>query len=340
MARRMVHKYLLLPKIAVTVLCGIVLLPLLTDGQAGTTQRVERFAEAMGSTFSIVAYAPETQATEEAIEAAFEEARRLDRMLSNYKPHSELSDVNRHAAEAPVKVSPELFALLEACFGLSEKSSGAFDMTVGPLMKVWGFYRGEGHVPDAQSIARAMTHVGYRNVVLDAQHGTVRFLRPGIELDPGGVGKGYAIDRMAGVLRARGIQVALLSAGGSSIYAMGAPPDSPRGWRIAIQDPLDSAKSAATVFLKDDSLSTSGGYEKFFEAGGRMYSHIMDPRTGFPVTGTLAVSVLCARTLDSEIWAKPFYVLGRAWTEKHLPPGFAVFFCSGAQTESCSWVRR
>lgn len=294
----------------------------------------------MGSTFSIVVYGPDTAPTENTIEAAFAEAHRLDNMLSNYKPDSELSRVNQQAAKAPVKVSPELFSLLRICFDLSERSSGAFDMTVGPLMKLWGFYRGEGHVPDRQSIARVMAHVGYRNVVLDAGERTVSFSKPGIELDPGGVGKGYAIDRMAAVLRERGIRSALLSAGGSSIYAIGAPPESARGWRIAIQDPLDSSKSAATVYLKDNSLSTSGGYEKFFEAGGRMYSHIMDPRTGYPVSGTLAVSVVCARTLDSEIWAKPFYVLGRAWSETHLPQGFSVFYCSGTTTESCSWIRR
>jgi thiamine biosynthesis lipoprotein len=294
----------------------------------------------MGSTFSIVVYAEDTQGTEDAIAAAFAEARRLDEMLSNYKPESELSRVNQQAAKRPVKVSPELFALLKTCFDLSAQSGGAFDMTVGPLMKLWGFYRGEGHVPDAASIRGAMAHVGYRNVVLDAREQTVRFLKPGIELDPGGVGKGYAIDRMAEVLKKRGIRSALLSAGGSSIYAIGAPPDAPRGWRIAIQDPLDSSKAAATVFLKDDSLSTSGGYEKFFEAGGRMYRHIMDPRTGSPVNGTLAVSVVCPRTLDSEIWAKPFYVLGRAWTETHAPPGFAVFFCAGGHGENCSWIRR
>ena len=144
---------------------------------------------------------------------------------------------------------------------------------------------------------------------------------------------------MAAILRQRGIHSALLSAGGSSIYAIGAPPGSPQGWKIQIQDPLDTAKSAATVFLKDTSLSTSGGYEKFFEAGGKTYSHIMDPRTGYPVEGMLAVSVICPRTLDSELWAKPFYVLGRAWTEQHLPKSFRVFLCQGIGNESCYWIQ-
>ncbi len=294
----------------------------------------------MGTTFSISVDGLDSRPTENAIEAAFSEARRLDRMLSNYKPDSELSGVNRRAAETPVKVSPELFSLLKTCFDLSRQSEGAFDITVGPLMKLWGFYRGEGHVPAHEAVAGALEHVGYRNVVLNDRDQTIRFTKAGTELDPGGVGKGYAIDRMAAVLRQHGIHSALLSAGGSSIYAIGSPPDEPRGWRLQIQDPLDSNKSAAGVFLKDTSLSTSGGYEKFFEAGGRKYSHIMDPRTGYPVNGVLAVSVICPRTLDSEIWAKPFYVLGRDWTRKHAPQGFRVFLCEGDATESCSWTER
>jgi thiamine biosynthesis lipoprotein len=334
----MVNRYLFSRTILYFPFLAIVLIPLSVASQPVAPQRVERFAEAMGTTFSISVYASESQASEDAVEAAFAEAHRLDGMLSNYKPESELSQLNRTAAEGPVKVSRELFQLLQTCFDLSRASDGAFDMTVGPLMKLWGFYRGEGHVPDPQAISRAMQHVGYRNVLLDPKHETVRFLKAGIELDPGGVGKGYAIDRMAEILSARGIHSALLSAGGSSIYAIGTPPDSARGWRIAIQDPIDSSKSAATVFLKDESLSTSGGYEKFFEVGGKTYSHIMDPRTGYPVKGMLAVSVVCPRTLDSEIWAKPFYVLGRAWTEEHVPQGFRVFLCEGSGTESCSWV--
>lgn len=342
--RWMVNQYLSFPNSSVWAATAALLIPLVLFSpsillsQGAPVQRIERFSEAMGSTFSIVVYTNDTQRADEATQAAFAEARRLDQMLSNYKPDSELSGVNRKAADGPVKVSAELFQLLQTCFDLSRESAGAFDMTVGPLMKLWGFYRGEGHVPYADAIARVMQHVGYRNVVLDKKEQTVRFLKPGIELDPGGVGKGYAIDRMAAILKQHGVSSGLLSAGGSSIYGIGAPADEARGWRIAIQDPLDSSKSAAVVFLKDNSLSTSGGYEKFFEADGKMYSHIMDPRTGYPVKGVLAVSVVCPRTLDSEIWAKPFYVLGEGWTRQHVPRGFRVFYCRGERSESCSWI--
>src|SRR5713101_204897 len=170
--------------------------------------RLEASVEAMGSRYSLVLYGEDRSRLEGASEDAFEEVRRIDRMLSNYRPESEWSEVNRHAAERPVKVSAELFQLLSACVEYSRQSEGAFDISVGPLMKVWGFYKGSGHLPHRAEIRGALAKVGYRNIVLDASKSTVRFARNGIELDPGGIGKGYAVDRMAEVLRNDGIQIA------------------------------------------------------------------------------------------------------------------------------------
>ena len=167
---------------------------------------------------------------------------------------------------------------------------------------------------------------------------TVRFDRPGVELDPGGIGKGYAVDRMVEVLKRSGVEIALVSAAGSSIYGLGAPPDEPQGWRVVIRSPKDAKRPAAVVFLKDESLSTSGSYEKFFWAGGRRYSHIMDPRTGYPARGTASVSVMAPRTIDSEVWAKPYFIKGRAWTAAHKPEDFRVFFCDDTKEQACSWV--
>jgi len=186
--------------------------------------RLEASVEAMGSTYSLVLYGEDRSRLEGASEDAFEEVRRLDRMLSNYRPESEWSEVNRHAAERPVKVSEELFQLLAACVDYSRQSEGAFDISVGPLMKIWGFYKGSGHLPHRAEVRGALTKVGYRNILLDATRLTVRFARPGVELDPGGIGKGYAVDRMVDALRKDGIATALVSASGSSIYALGAPP--------------------------------------------------------------------------------------------------------------------
>src|SRR5579863_8237042 len=258
--------------------------------------RLESSVESMGSAYSLVLYGEDRAKLEAASEDAFEEVRRLDRMLSNYRPESEWSLVNRDAASRPVKVSAELFQLLSACVDYSRQSEGAFDISVGPLMKVWGFYKGTGHLPKRDEVIEALEKVGYRNILLDASTKTVRFGKAGVELDPGGIGKGYAVDRMVDVLRRDGIATALVSASGSSIYALGAPPGE-AGWKVRIRDPKDEAKTVTEVTLKNESMSTSGNYEKFFWAEGRIYSHIMDPRTGFPSEGMLSASVIAPLTL-------------------------------------------
>jgi thiamine biosynthesis lipoprotein len=308
-------------------------------GAAGELVRVEKSAEAMGSTFGVVLYGRDRAMLEGAADAALSEAQRLDRMLSNYLPDSEWSEVNRDAAIRPVKLSGELFQLLSDCMKYSRESGGAFDIAVGPLMKVWGFYRGEGRLPQQAEVRGALALTGYRHVLLDAAALSVQFDRAGVELDPGGIGKGYAVDRMVEVLKGHGVEIALVSAGGSSTYGLGAPPEEPQGWRVAIRSPKASKQTAAVVFLKDESLSTSGGYEKFFWAAGRRYSHIMDPRTGYPATGASAVSVIAPRTIDSEVWAKPYFINGRAWTAAHKPGDFRVLFCDDTKEQVCSWVR-
>jgi len=306
-------------------------------GAAGPV-RIEQASEAMGTTFSVVLYGTDKTRLETAAAAAFEDARRLDRMLSNYLPESEWSRVNQFAAQRPVKVSTELFQLLSACLEYSRESAGAFDLTVGPLMKVWGFYRDEGRLPRKAEVAAALRHTGFRHLRLDRDSQTVQFDSAGVELDPGGIGKGYAVDCMAEILRKHGVAIGLISAGGSSIYGLGAPPEEPEGWRIHIRAPHDPKRIAATVFLKDLSLSTSGSYEKFFWAKGRRYAHIMNPRTGYPAQGSASVSVLAPRTIDSEAWTKPYFVEGRRWTAAHRQRDIRVFFCEDTTRPTCDWI--
>jgi thiamine biosynthesis lipoprotein len=300
--------------------------------------RLDRAEEAMGTTFSVVLHGNERSRLEHAADAAFEEVERLDRMLSNYQPASEWSKVNRSAPFGAVKVSDELFHLLAQCVEYSKRSGGTFDITVGPLVKVWGFYKGEGVLPRTAAVADARARVGYEHVHLDPIARTVRFDRDGVELDPGGIGKGYAVDRVVDVLRRMNVHTALVSAGGSSIYGMGAPPDTPRGWRITIRAPDDPHATAADVLLRDTSLSTSGSYAKFFRAEGRTWSHIIDPRTGYPARGVSSVSVVAPRTIDSEAWTKPYFINGRAWTVAHKPEDVRVFFCDDAGPPACAWI--
>ncbi|MFB3779636.1 MAG: FAD:protein FMN transferase [Bryobacteraceae bacterium] len=308
-------------------------------GWAGELLRLEANLDAMGSTYSVAVYSDNRERMEYAVEAAFAEVRRLDRMLSNYRPNSEWSRVNREAAERPVRVSKELFDLLAACLAYSRQSEGAFDISVGPLMKVWGFYKGTGNLPSKEEVSGALQKVGYRNIVLDAENQTVRFTRPGVEIDPGGIGKGYAVDRMIAVLKENGITSALVSAAGSSIYGLGSPASEIRGWEVRIRDPRDETKTVEQLFLKDESLSTSGSYEKFFMAGGKLYTHIMDPRTGYPAQGMLSVSVVAPKTIESEAWTKPFFILGRQWAAKHKPKHLRVFFCEDKAELACAWLQ-
>jgi thiamine biosynthesis lipoprotein len=317
---------------------GLLAMSLATLLPAQNLVRVEVADEAMGTTFALVLYGEDRARLDQAGAAAFAELHRLDAMLSNYRQESEWSEVNATAALRPVRVSAELFKLLSDCLRYSRESEGAFDVTVGPLVRVWGFYRGEGLLPRRADVDGALEAVGYRHVQLDAQSSTVRFDRVGVELDPGGIGKGYAVDRLVDVLRGRGVAAALVSAGGSSIYGLGAPPESSAGWRVQIRAPVNPHATAAEVTLKNMSLSTSGSYEKFFRAQGRIYSHIIDPRTGYPARGTSAVSVLAARTLDSEAWTKPYFINGRDWTSARRRPDFKVFFCDDSKAPACAWI--
>ena len=296
--------------------------------------RLERSLDVMGTTYTVTVYGQDQYKLDNAIDDAFDEARRLDKLLSNYRPESEWSRVNREAYKGPVPVSEELYQLLDACLRYSRESEGAFDITVGPLMKIWGFYKGTEHIPHRAEIRAALDRIGYQHIHLDPAARTVRFDAP-VDMDPGGIGKGYAVDRMSDVLRRDSVTMALISAGRSSIYGLGAPPSEPRGWHIVLPDPRDTRKTVWDVYLKNSSMSTSGTTEKFFMAGGRTYSHLMDPRTGYPVQGMLAVSVVAPKTLDSEAWTKPYFVLGRDWAARHKPKDFQVFLCEDRTENPC-----
>jgi thiamine biosynthesis lipoprotein len=306
---------------------------------AGTTLRLAKSADAMGTTFSIILYGDDMEKMEAAVDSVFAELLRLDQMLSNYNPESEWSTINRDAAARPVAVSPELFQLLSECLRYSRESDGAFDISVGPLIKVWGFYRGSGALPAPGDVAQVLRQVGYSHLRLDPTAGTVQFERSGVEIDPGGIGKGYAVDRMVGILRRMGFTTALVAASNSSLYGMGSPPTETQGWKVGISHPRHRRKTVAELFLKDMSMSTSGSYEKFFRAGGRIYSHVIDPQTGYPAQGTSQVTVVAPRAIDSDAWTKPYFIKGRAWAEEHKLKGSRVMLCADGPEPACGWVQ-
>ena len=306
--------------------------------EASDLERFESSAAIMGSEFRIACYAPTKKLAAGAVTAAFDEVRRVDALLSHYKPESELSLINREAGRGPVRVSTEMAELLVSCLRYSAASEGAFDITVGALVKAWGFYKGDGSMPRPWTLWWARRNSGYRHLDVDPVESSVRFLRSGLMLDPGGIGKGYAVDRAVAVLRDFGIESALVSSGTSSIYALGEPSGGNGGWILDVRGPDASAEPASRVTLKDEALSTSGSYEKYFEDDGKRYGHILDPRTGSPAAGLTAVSVIAPFTVDTEAWSTALFVNGKEWARDHPIPNSRVFLC--VDSDECGWLGR
>jgi len=271
----------------------------------------------MGTVFTVAAYGRDAAYLAEVVNEVFEEIDRLDEQMSNYRAESELSVINRQAAIRDVVVEPELFHLLQDSLRYSAETGGTFDVTVGPLMKQWGFFNRQGRVPSPAEIAQVLKRIGYTHVKLDSARRTIRFDESGIEIDLGGIAKGYAVDRAAAILRSGQVGIALVSSGTSSIYALGSPPGQ-RGWTVTVRNPNEAGKAADVFRLQNYSLSTSGCYEKFFIIRGKTYCHIMNPHTGSPVENMLSATVLAPATTQSDALTKPFFIWGPEESGKYL----------------------
>jgi thiamine biosynthesis lipoprotein len=294
--------------VAAAFICALIARALVVEAGSDLV-RHEESRVSMACTYTIVLYGRDRERLRRIASEALDEVDRIDRLMSHYRAESPLSRLNREGAGGPVAVDPELYDFIDACMRYSRSSAGAFDITVGPLMKAWGFFRGEGRRPSRAELEAARAVVGYRHLILDARARTIAFDRKGVELDLGGIAKGYAVDRAVEILKSHGITSALLSSGGSTIYALGAPPGR-KGWEVEVRDPADPRRTAFEVSLKDRALSVSGGDEKFFEVDGVRYSHILDPRTGRPVQGVLLVVVEAASGLEGDALDNVFYVQG------------------------------
>jgi thiamine biosynthesis lipoprotein len=266
---------------------------------------------AMATRFELVLYGEDAGHLRAAGEEALSEIARLEAQLSLYRPESEISALNARAADGPVPVDPRLFALLARAGQLSEATEGAFDITVAPLMRCWGFMGGAGRLPSEEEIAAARERVGMRHVLLDAENFTVQFERPGMMLDLGAIGKGYAVDRAIRLLRDNGITRALLHGGTSTVYGLGAPPEA-EAWTIAIRRPFatDPEDHLTHSSLRDTALSVSAPHGKAFEADGRRYGHVLDPRTGRPAESALLAAVVTESAIDSDALSTALLTLG------------------------------
>jgi thiamine biosynthesis lipoprotein len=250
----------------------------------------------------------------------------LETQLTVYRDTSEVSQLNRVAPYAAVPVESCLFTLLEQSARIHQETEGAFDITAGALIKAWGFFRGPRRVPDETEIQAALERVGMDKVRLERGSRSVRFLQPGLEINLGSIGKGYALDRLAQHLADEwNLPASLLHGGHSSVYARGYPADDPRGWPIGVRHPWDPERRLATVWLRDRAVGTSAATFQYLEHQGRKLGHILDPRRGWPAEGVASVSVLAPTAAEADALATAFFVLGeqgmRAYCARHPEVG-------------------
>lgn len=282
-----------------------------------STTRYRRFRAshgAMGTEFVVVAYLPCDEMDGAMFSALtqdiFEQVDMLESHISNWREDSDIAALNRAAGSHAVSVHRDVLELLRYAGDIYKRTNGAFDVTVGPLLDLWGFYRKEGEFPAPEALEAARRRVGFSAVSWDMEAGTAKLDHPEMNIDFGGIGKGMAVDRMANMLRSNNVHRAAIHSGSSSMRLLDAPPNS-AGWTVRIRHPYNEVDEPIdTIELVNASISTSAGYENWVELDGKKYSHIFDPRTGLPVEGILSTSAIAATGVESDALSTAFYVMG------------------------------
>jgi thiamine biosynthesis lipoprotein len=282
---------------------------------------------AMATRFEIVLHGENPVALRAAGEEALTEIERLEGQLSLFRSTSEIAHLNARAAREPVRVSPAVFALLEHARRLSVETDGAFDITIAPLMRCWGFMGGSGHPPIETELAEARKKVGMHLVELNPADFSVRFQREGVMLDLGAIGKGYAIEQGVEILREAGVTSALLHGGTSTVYGLGQTPEG-TPWMVSIEESLqrsagqtsapspDAPPLPSRVALKDEALSVSAVWGKYFEHKGRLLGHVLDPRTGHPASNAVLAAVVLPSATETDALSTALLTLGLAAHER------------------------
>jgi thiamine biosynthesis lipoprotein len=266
---------------------------------------MERTEAIMGTRCYVQVWADEPVRGNDAIDAVMTELRRIDDLMSHYKPESQLSQINAHANDAPVQVDKELFDLIKLSTHYSQITEGAFDITYASVGYLYDYRR---HIrPSEEQIKQALPAVNWRNLIFDEEHHSIRFGHPGMRIDLGGIGKGYAVDRGIAILKARGITHAVVTAGGDSRILgdhMGRP------WLVAIRHPDNPQKVVTRIPLSDAAMSTSGDYERYFDEDGVRYHHIIDPHTGHSASKVRSATVIAPTATQTDGMSKTAFVLG------------------------------
>lgn len=266
--------------------------------------------QAMACEFEVLLNQHEYPQGAELASQALEQIEEFEDLLSVYRPKSELSTLNRFGHQNPITVSPDTLALLRLGASVSTWTQGAFDMTSGQLSELWGFGRKKGVIPNANQIQETLELIGAEHVEIEPAESSVRIKKQGVQLNPGGIGKGYALDRSAEQLRREGIANFMMHGGLSSITASGHRQGSEDGWAVALKHPWRWEEELGTIRLHDRSLGTSGSGKQFFHFGGERYSHIIDPRSGWPAQGMMSTTVICPSAAVADSLATAFFVMG------------------------------
>jgi thiamine biosynthesis lipoprotein len=263
----------------------------------------------MATRFELVMHGPDPSRLRSSGEEALAEIERLDRQLSAFDSRSDIFRINARAADEATRVEAGLFRLITQAKGISRLTAGAFDITIGPLMNLWGL-SGEGRVPSEGELSAARELVGMDKLVLDDSSQTVRFAVPGMRIDLGAIGKGYAIEQAVALLVESGVTSALIHGGTSSIHAIGSPPDGD-AWRVAVFQGTEGRRDV--VELCDSSLSVSAVHGKSFVVDGVEYGHVIDPRTGMPAGRTRVAAVTGPSATVCDALSTALLVLGEEW---------------------------
>jgi FAD:protein FMN transferase len=278
-------------------------------GQPPLASLVEQSRLAMGSSLRVAVWTADSKGATRAIDEVYAEFDRLDHILSVWQPGSEVQRLNAAAGRGPVPIGPDLRAVLETAAEASRRTGGKFDITFGALSDVWRFdHDQDNRLPTAAEIGARLPLIDYTAVRVDADAGTAEILRPGMRVHLGGIGKGYAVDQGAAILRRAGYRDFLIQAGGD-LYAAGHRGDRP--WRAGLFDPRGTdAATFASIELADETFSTSGDYERFFIQDGVRYHHLLDPDTGQPARMCRSVTILARNALTADWASTGVFILG------------------------------
>ena len=262
----------------------------------------------LGSPFEVTAVAKDTMAANIYIDLAVAETKRIENLISDWIPTTQISDVNRNAGIKPVKVDAEVFDLVERAIKISQITNGAFDISYASMDKIWKFDGSMKTMPTEEAIKKSVEKIGYKNIVLNKNDQTIFLKLAGMKLGLGGIGQGFIADKIKDLLFSRGCIAGIVNVSGD-INAWGKQPDG-KSWNIGIVNPLNKNKIFATFPLEDSAVETSGSYEKFVIFDGIRYSHIIDPRTGYPAKGVVSVSVFAKQTEIADALATGIFVMG------------------------------